>query len=164
MNKSESSPYLVSPKRLADVIAAIQFLGIYKFNKLTVEKWAERIGSDPVSAPDWRTVFKEHPEFFRMGSTEKKVSLVWRRAYQKRFDVDTQEIVDRAEYRLRDKQAKSRVTRAPLEDEQIATLVRTAIDLHDRAIAQKNESRWWIPIVVGFVGIVLGAALTALFG
>ncbi len=164
MSKPESSPYLSNRRRLADVIAAIQFLGIYKFHKLETEKWGERIGSDPVSAPDWQEVFSEHPEFFRIGSSERKVSLVWRRAYQKRFDVDAEELITRAEYRSRDKQARSRVSRAPLEDAQIATLVRTAIDLHDRQMAQRRESRWWIPMVAGMGGIVLGSSLNALFG
>ncbi len=172
MSKPKSSPYLSHPKRLADVIAAIQFLGIYKFHKLEIEKWGKRIGSDPVSAPNWQEVFREHPEFFRMvreddppipeavGSSERKVSLVWRRAYQKRFDVDAEELITRAEYRSRDKQARSRVSRAPLEDAQIATLVRTALDLHDRQIAQRRESRWWMPMVTGMGGILLGALLT----
>ena len=162
MNKPVQSPYL-DFKRLADVIAAIQFLGIYKFYKLKVEDWTDRIGVDPESAQEWMTIFKEHPEFFRVGSSEKKVSLVWRRAYQKRFDVDTERLITREEYRSRDTKAQSRVTRAPLEDAQITTLVRTAIDLHDRAMAHRREARWWIPIAAGFLGIALGAFLKPLF-
>jgi len=163
MKKPVRGPYSNS-KRLADVIAAIQFLGIYKFYKLKVEDWADRIGVEPVSAREWLTIFKDHPEFFRVGPSEKKVSLVWRRAYQKRFDVDTEQLITREEYRSRDAKAQSRVTRAPLEDTQIATLVRTAIDLNDREMAHQREARWWIPIAAGLIGIVLGTFLDALFG
>jgi len=37
------SPYLNDTGRLADVIAAIQAMGTYKFYKLDFEGWADRI-------------------------------------------------------------------------------------------------------------------------
>ena len=38
----------------------------------------------------------------------------------------------------------------------------TAIDLHSRAIEHKRETRWWVPVVVGLAGVVLGASINAL--
>jgi hypothetical protein len=43
------NPYLKGAKRLADVIAAIQFLGTYKFYKVGFDYWEKRIKSPPKS-------------------------------------------------------------------------------------------------------------------
>ena len=45
----KDSPYL-EPCRLGDVIAAIQVLAYYKFYRLDVASWAERITGDRVNA------------------------------------------------------------------------------------------------------------------
>jgi hypothetical protein len=83
-----NNPYLDSPQRLADVIAAIQAMGTYKFYKLTFEGWADRIEANKFRAKHWQTVFTEHPEFFRMDTAREKASLVWRRQHPKRYHVD----------------------------------------------------------------------------
>jgi hypothetical protein len=58
------SAYLKNPRRLADLIAAIQVLGTYKFSSRAAEKWKKRLGRTPVSAGNWTGIFQEHPEFF----------------------------------------------------------------------------------------------------
>ena len=74
------SPYLDKEgRRLADVIAAIQAMGTYKFYKLDFEGWAERITANPNQAPYWKNLFEEHPEFFRLDGERERASLVWRR-------------------------------------------------------------------------------------
>jgi hypothetical protein len=77
--ESMDDPYLDNPQRLADVIAAIQAMGTYKFYKLTFKGWAERIVADESEAEHWKTVFEDHPEFFRLDTDREKASLVWRR-------------------------------------------------------------------------------------
>ena len=52
--KSKTSPYIEANNRLADVIAAIQAMGTYKFYKLDFAGWADRISGDELEAPHWR--------------------------------------------------------------------------------------------------------------
>ncbi|MDA2934785.1 hypothetical protein MYX82_10650 [Acidobacteria bacterium AH-259-D05] len=54
MNLKAHSPYLNDPKRLADVIAAIQAAATYKFYKLDFGGWADRISGDESEADHWR--------------------------------------------------------------------------------------------------------------
>src|SRR5688500_18588789 len=86
MKKQRSeSACLNDPGRLGDVVAAIQAMGTYKFYKLPFDGWADRISGDSSKGDHWKTVFLEHPEFFRFDSKREKASLVWRRQYPKRF-------------------------------------------------------------------------------
>ena len=56
------SPYLINNNRLADVIAAIQVIGSYRFYKLDFAEWSNRISGDESKADYWRKVLEEHPE------------------------------------------------------------------------------------------------------
>ena len=58
------SPYLKSPDRLGDVVAAILVMGTYKFDSMPTDKWQEYIGGQPKSAASWSDLFTQHPEFF----------------------------------------------------------------------------------------------------
>src|SRR5215212_938906 len=92
------SPYLNDPNRLADVISAIQVTSTYKFYKLTFDAWADRISADSSRGEYWKKIFEQHPEFFRLDGQRQKASLVWRRQYPKRFQVDDERVLTRAEY------------------------------------------------------------------
>jgi hypothetical protein len=161
MNKS---PYLNGPHRLADVIAAIQVMATYKFYKLDVETWADRIEAKPERAEYWRQVIQEHPEFFRTDSKGEKASLVWRRQHQKRFDVDTEHSITREDFLSRTDAQKLRVSRSPLNSEELKTLLETAIKLHSAAFEQKKHGVWWVTPSASFAGAILGVVLTAWFG
>lgn len=78
------SPYLREHNRLGDVIAAIQAMATYKYYKLEHAEWADRLVADKTQADKWKTIFIEHPEFFRLDSAREKASLVWRRQFPKR--------------------------------------------------------------------------------
>ena len=152
------SPYL-RPGRLADVVASLQALGTYKFYKLTFEDWADRLSADKMTAERWKCVFLEHPEFFRLDGNKEKVSLVWRRQFPKRFDVDTERVVSIDEFESYDTARKARVSRVPLSAGDIEVLLKTAIDLHARALEEKKESRWWVPLVTAILGAIVGLAI-----
>jgi len=158
---THDSPYL-KPGRLADVIAALQFLGQYKDYKLSVENWNKKIASAPRSASSsfqggttsWAIIFDEHAEFFRKND-DGLISLVWRRAITK-----TQE-----------------GQRPPLEPGTISTLIDTAVRLYSTALEAKKADearetqstlnrRWWIQVavsiltaVLAFVGLLLAARI-----
>ena len=158
MNKS---PYLKNHERLADVIAAIQTMGTYKYYKLTFAKWSDRISGDESNADCWKQVFLDHPEFFRLDSARERASLVWRRQHQKRFNVDTESKITKEEYFELNDSEKKRISRNPLTSDEIATLVNTAIDLHSRALEGEKDSRWWITGAIGLIGVLLGALINA---
>jgi hypothetical protein len=159
---SDKSPYLSDPNRLADVIAAIQVMSTYKFYKLPFDGWADRINADPSRATYWQNIFEQHPEFFRLDGQREKASLVWRRQYPRRFQVDDERVLTRDEYQSLDDKAKEHVSRVRLTPADIKTLVDTAINLHARALEEQKERRWWLPlasVIGGLVGGVLGALI-----
>lgn len=158
------SPYLKDDHRLADVIAAIQAMGTYKYYKLDFAGWSDRISGDEKQAEYWRKVFEEHPEFFRLDSRRERASLVWRRQHQKLFNVDTEVKISREEYKGLSDADKARISRTPLTSNELATLVKAAIDLHSRALERKRDSRWWVAGVFGLAGVILGALIKAWAG
>ncbi len=155
----EKSPYLKATDRLADVIAAIQAMGTYKFYKLSFAKWSDRIYGDESKADHWKQVFKDHPEFFRLDSRQEKASLVWRRQHQKLFDVDKEVKIKKEEFKRLSDSERKRISRLPLESNELATLISTAIDLHSRALESKKDNRWWLTSAIALAGVILGAAI-----
>ncbi len=155
------SPYLDNSERLADVIAAIQAMGTYKFYKLSFEGWADRITANKNQALYWKNVFQQHPEFFRLDGAREKASLVWRRQYPKRFHVDLEKRLSVEEFQALSDDQKSRVSRDLLTPDDIKTLVDTAISLHSRALESEHARKWWIPLASSAIGGLLGAILGA---
>jgi hypothetical protein len=158
------SPYLADSSRLGDVIAAIQAMATYKFYKLPFDGWADRITADKSLAGKWEAIFLEHPEFFRLDSSKTKASLVWRRQFPKRFDVDAFEVITKQQYDQLTDSKRERISRIPLTAVDIKALVDTAVNLHARAPERQRESRWWVPVLVaavGFAGSLIGAFIGA---
>lgn len=158
----DKSPYIANPNRLADVIAAIQAMGVYKFHMRTFAEWAESIAGDKSKGDYWKNIFEDHPEFFRLDTSRRFVSLVWRRQYPKRFHVDREQRLSVDEYNALSEQDKKRVSRDPLLPSDIKTLIDTAINLHARAVELQREGRWWVPLVASAVGGLIGATLGVL--
>jgi hypothetical protein len=164
MSKIQKNPYTENDNRLADVIAAIQVMATYKFYKLGFSGWADRIEGRDSQGDYWKTVFKQHPEFFRLDSKEEKASLVWRRNYQKLYDVDKEETISRDTYNELSNTEKTRISRVPLTNSDISTLINTAINLHGGELDHKKDSRWWITGAIGLAGVILGAVIKAYAG
>ena len=155
------NPYL-KPGRLADVIAAITALGSYRYYKLSVEKWAERIANKPKGADRWGKILSEHPEFFRIGTDDKKASLVWRRQHPKLFDTRRHTEISPEEFLELEPEQKERISRRPLDVSEITALINVAISLNERALEQAKFRKWWVPIAIGvlaFIGSFVGAWL-----
>jgi hypothetical protein len=164
MDKIQRNPYTQNDNRLADVIAAIQVMGSYKFYKLDFSEWADRIEGKVENGEYWKLIFQQHPEFFRLDRKEERASLVWRRNYQKLYNVDQEEKITREAYRALTDELKQRISRTPLTNEDISTLLNTAINLHSREIDHKKDSRWWISGAIGLAGVILGAIINAFAG
>lgn len=159
--RPSDSPYLSSDERLADVIAAIQAMGTYKFYKLDFKAWADRISGDETQADHWRLIFEQHPEFFRLDSPRQRASLVWRRQRQKLYDVDADQNIPKAQLQNLSADQRQRLSRMPLKSDELAMLISTAINLHARALEHKQDSRWKISAGLGFLGAVAGGVVAA---
>ena len=157
-----NSSYLKEPNRLAEVISAIQVMGTYKFYKLDFAGWADRISGDSKQADHWKTIFEEHPEFFRLDAGREKASLVWRRTYPKLYNVDQEEKITRDQFFQLSNEQKARISRSPLTNLDISTLISAAIQLHSCALEHQQDKRWWISGVVGLLGVIVGACIQAL--
>ena len=157
------SPYL-KPNRLADVIAAIQFMALHIHSSQPCDQWAHYISGDAKRADHWREVFSEHPEFFRKSPDfQDHYALIWRRASPRLFHRKLDKLLTRPEYEKLPADQRSDVSRVRVPDTEIKTLIDIAIELHAKAREQEVDSRWWIPIATSFVGaliaVLLGQAL-----
>lgn len=157
-----TSPYLENQNRLSDVIAAIQVMSVYRFYKLDFEGWADRIAGDKSKAEYWKAIFVAHPEFFRLDQSRKKVSLVWRRSYPKNYDVDKLETISRQAFDNLAPADKMRISRSPLSNADIQTLISSAINLHNAALDTKKDKDWWKPALFGLLGVVIGYVIDVL--
>jgi hypothetical protein len=162
MTSMRESPYYENPRRLADVIAALQAMANYDKASLAVTDWGNRLG-DPASAPDWKTIFADHPEFFRVGTNPTDSSqyalLRWRHAYDRTYDPIAKRELSLAERQALDEAGQRRLTGKPLAADQLEALMKTAVELHTRAIAHAQENRWLTPLLFGLLGTILGALL-----
>jgi len=127
-------------------------MGTYKFYKLDFSGWSKRISGDVSRQGHWLKVIKDHPEFFRLNDGKEKASLVWRRNYQRTYHVDRNQELTREECNsLPGDELSERVSRLPLSSSDISVLVNTAINLHQRALEEKKEARWWLVPSVGWL-------------
>ena len=126
------------------------------------EGWADRLAADKTQSEKWKRIFEEHPEFFRLDSAREKASLVWRRQFPKRFDVDSTRVLSSDEYEALTAAQRLRISRVPLAASDIKTLVDTAVNLHSRALEHQKDRRWWVALA-GAVGGLIGSSIGAVF-
>lgn len=152
------SPYLEYDWRLADVIATLQVMGTYPWASRLVDKWTEKLGN-PISGANWKQIFQEHPEFFRLNNDY--ASLRWRHGSDRTYDADKGRELPESERKSLNKEEEDNLTRKPLDSNQIETLVNTAIELRSRAVAHAQEKRWMPPSLFGLLGIIIGVIMQA---
>lgn len=126
-------PY-TKKNRLADVLALVQVLAMYKETCRTQDGLEAEFQGPPSSAESWIGLAKEHQEFFRVRKGKgTEISLIARYANE---------------------------NHAPLEPDYTAKLMETAIKIHD---SQLKSSRWWtfwMPVIGAFVGVLLAKFVT----
>lgn len=173
----KKNPYL-QPGRLAHVIAAIEVLSVRPWAGIAVDQWVREVETPEGSplaqeiaeeaAHKWTTLFREHPEFFKLydlskdAKTEHKVTLRLRSAYPINYNPKTGHEVP-TEQLPGPPQLYNEYTRRPLTSSEIKILIKTAIDLHTRAIAERREARFYVPAALAVIGAAVGE-LWRLFG
>jgi len=125
------SKYLKSG-RLADVLALMQVLALDKDAHRSEGGLNDELQGKPNSADCWLDVGAQHPEFFRVNRKDEHVSLVARHVTPKIEEIRA------------------------LPPGFIETLVRTAVDLHDREVTRHD--RWW-RVLYAVVGGLAGGLL-----
>lgn len=159
------NPYTTRPRRLQDVIAAIQYMATHETAVAKAEAWGDRFGQKPVSTNTWEMMFRDHPEFFRVYESEEGVgsySLVLRKSQPRLWHRDEHRSVTPEEKIAMEKSGKvNRLTFAPLNSEQIISLVEIAIKLHDAELTHQEKTRWWFSLVGIFASVV--AAIASVF-
>ena len=134
-------------------------MGSYPWATREESRWQEKLDS-PLSADSWTIVFREHPEFFRINE-EGGITLRWRHGYDRTFRVSELREVSSTELDALPLEQRQELTRKPLTEGQIETLLKTAIELHTRAVAYAQERRWLTPLLFALLGVMLGAVLQA---
>jgi len=125
------------PRRLADVMALIQVLALGKRPYRTEAGLLQSLQSPPRSAGKWTEVADDHPEFFRVQHRrdDARVSLVLRHV----LPGDNDEF-------------------AELGPRYLDSLLRTAVEMHDRQV--RRSQRWtylvpvWVAMIVGSFGLI----------
>ncbi len=120
--------------RLADVLALIQVLAMYKETYRTEEGVREEFQEGPQSAKSWIQVAKEHQEFFRVRKEKgTEISLIARHAKK---------------------------DHAGLDPEHASRLMETAIKIHDSQLNSSRSWTFWMPVVGAFLGALLAKFFT----
>jgi hypothetical protein len=150
---TQRNPYLATG-RLQKVLALIQILGTNVNDDIDIDRLVELSGDKKVNT---QAVLKEHPEFFgkdRTGDNE-YWHLVMRRTGSLSVHKDTGKLLENDEITAKNVvELKTNYRRPRLAATQVECLMKTAVELHARAIASEEERRWlWkilLPAVFSF--------------
>lgn len=158
---STGTPY-TNRGRLPDVIAAIQFMSMHERSSLSCFEWAKAISGDHLKEDHWRSVFEAHSELFR-GSPddEDHYALIWRRALPRRYYRPGRCMLSDEDFQKLPFDKQTLVSRPPIPETQVKTLVEIAISLHAKQHDELRDQRWWFAPIMGFCGSVLGALIAA---
>ncbi len=126
-------PY-TKKNRLADVLALVQVLAMYKETCRTQDGIEAEFQGPPMSAESWISLAKEHQEFFRVRKGKgTEISLIARYANE---------------------------NHAPLTSDYTAKLMETAITMHPRQLKMSRGWTFWMPVIGAFVGVLLAKFIT----
>lgn len=124
-------PYLIE-NRLADVLALIQVLSLDKHRHRSEKGLEQELQGKPKSANNWKIIAQEHPEFFRVDSSrEHNISLLARHVI---------EVNDKG--------------KSDLSSDLINTLIKIAIEIHDRQNEKSDRWKVWLPLLVALITVL----------
>ena len=155
--------------RLANVIAAIQALGVADQPSATLNRWvaeleaseeltSEQLEQSPIKFADrkkWQSVFEQHPEFFKTYTLrgEPRVLLRWR--YSEAMKKEANSGPDGKDTTVKSG-SDTHPAGKPLNADQIQALINTAIELHGRELATTRKPDRFRPFLMATIGAAFG--------
>jgi hypothetical protein len=146
---SQSEREYAEPKRLADVMALIQVLALGETTHPTEDQLKNDLLKDlPRSGVKrWRDVAQAHPEFFRVNpgqKNEKEVALIARHMMPKKNEPGG--------------------GRESLTLDHVDSLLRSAVEMHDRQVRRSERWTYLVPIWVALVAGIFSIFVVILRG
>jgi hypothetical protein len=169
-----ANSHYLEQDRLANVIAAIQILGVSDRASGTLNRWvaeleaseeltSEQLDHSPVKFAErkkWLSVFEQHPEFFKTYTLrgDQRVLLRMRYAQSVSSDKKPEAAQQSAEPKDQADDGDEHVnaTSKPLTADQIEVLIKTAIELHGREALTARGPERFRPFLMATLGAVLG--------
>jgi hypothetical protein len=166
--------YYLESDRLANVIAAIQILGVSDQASATLARWVAELEASEEMTPEqltltpikygerkkWAAIFEQHPEFFKTYALRGEQHVLLRLRYAQSFNKlnsNNGASADAADQQPRKgTNDNPPVVSKPLNPDQIQVLIKTAIDLHAQAAAAERKPDRLSPLVMAGVGAALG--------
>jgi hypothetical protein len=165
--------------RLANVIAAIQAMGVADRPSGTLNRWvaeleaSEELTSEQLEQPPikfaerkkWQTVFEQHPEFFKSYTLrgEPRVLLRWRYAESLKSEANGAANGKHSQDKEKDEEdggdkpgSNAEPPSKPLTADQIQVLISTAIEMHAKEVAGEQNPDKFRPLYMAIVGATLG--------
>jgi hypothetical protein len=165
--------------RLANVIAAIQILGVADRSWGTLQRWVAELEASEELTPDqldqmpikfaerkkWATVFEQHPEFFKVYTVRGEQRVLLRLRYAQSVNSHKQDEFaalanlvnkEKADSSKTETTADDTTSSKPLSPDQMQVLIKTAMDLHDRAVEAERPPDRFRPFLMATIGAVLG--------
>lgn len=157
--KPAGSPYL-EPNRLEKVLALIQILGTHLDDDMSLDSLANTSTYD---GGEILAVLTSHPEFFGCDDN-KYYHLIMRRTSALNVSKETGEEISKEEIsKIRPEQKFVELRLSRLTADQVGGLMKTAIDLHARALAAEEYKWWSAKLFIPFLGALLGSSLSQIF-
>ena len=174
-----ANSHYLEKDRLANVIAAIQIMGVADRPSGTLNRWiaeleaseeltSQQLDQAPIKFAErkkWQTVFEQHPEFFKTYTLrgDLRVLLRWRYADTlkngandaavnlKNGANDAAVSTDESEPRPSEPQPSK-----PLSADQIQVLINTAIGLHAKEVETQRGPDKIPPLLMAIIGAAVG--------
>ena len=174
-----ANSHYLEKDRLANVIAAIQIMGLADRPSGTLNRWiaeleaseeltSQQLDQAPIKFAErkkWQTVFEQHPEFFKTYTLrgDLRVLLRWRYADTlkngandaavnlKNGANDAAVSTDESEPRPSEPQPSK-----PLSADQIQVLINTAIGLHAKEVETQRGPDKFPPLLMAIIGAAVG--------
>jgi hypothetical protein len=170
--------------RLANIIAAIQAMGVADRPSGTLNRWvaeleaseeltSNQLDQSPIKFAErkkWQTVFEQHPEFFKTYTLrgEPRVLLRWRYAESIKNEANgAANGKNHADKNQADKNHSDKnhtdnsedgtaLPSKPLNADQIQVLINTAIEMHAKEVGGERSPDKFRPLLMATIGAGLG--------
>jgi hypothetical protein len=165
--------------RLANLIAAIQAMGVADRPSGTLNRWVAELEASEELTPNqldqtpikfaerkkWQTVFEQHPEFFKTYTLrgEQRVLLRWRYAESIKTEAnDAPNGKNQADKSPDDNNPTDKTDDGtappskPLNADQIQVLINTAIAMHAKEVGGERRPDKFRPLLMTTIGAALG--------